>query len=268
MMNCQRKCSFDGCTTIIRARNTSGLCGPHYRQVHIKNPGSSRNRSGGLYLVKSSVVALHKSESGLSMAKIDKGPTSYAQQLARYIRDPSTIRARTMNEWGRAPTLDAIKGFIADHQAERDAFRAEADSLGEHEKDEADFVVRPWADVVNFDRAVRQEKKAAAEFVVPEFVTPTPRFGPLEITAGVAALMKCTVADIRGTSRNGYFVKARQVVCHVLRKRGLSYNQIGAWLNRDHTTIMHTLNRYEATANERLRWIASQFDRVGESEAA
>lgn len=231
--------------------------------------GAKPKRTGSIYLVNAQVSWLHKSESGLDEAKIGKGPTSYAQQLARYISDPSTIRARTLREWGQSPTMHAIQDFITAWKAERAAFKAEAESLGQHESDEADFTVRPWASVTSFNRAVQKEKLAAAKFVITDFTPPAPRFGPSEITAGIAKIMKCTVEDIRGDSKNRMFVKVRQVVCYVLRQRGFSFNQIGKWLNRDHSTIMYSVERFEKTADERLRWIANQFVRQNiESEAA
>lgn len=261
-------CGHDGCTTTIGARNKTGLCVVHYRQK-IMHDGAKPKRTGSIYLVNAQVTWLHKSESGLDVVQVEKGPTSYAKQLARYIRDPSTIRARTMNEWGKSPSIETIKGFITQWQAERAAFKAEADSLGQHDSDEADFTVRPWADAVRFDRALRKEKQSAVPFVVTDFTPPAPRFGPMEITAGVAKLMKCTVDDIRGRNKARHYVKARQVVCAVLRERGLSFTQIGTWLNRDHSTIMHAIDAFDEKASDHMRWVVSQFVRQDiECEAA
>jgi len=35
-------------------------------------------------------------------------PSGYAKHLAGYIRDPSTVRARTMEQFGKAPAIERI----------------------------------------------------------------------------------------------------------------------------------------------------------------
>ncbi len=43
-------------------------------------------------------------------------PLTYAQRLASYIRDPSTIRARTLDEFGRAPSLGECANLRARYE--------------------------------------------------------------------------------------------------------------------------------------------------------
>ena len=40
-------------------------------------------------------------------------PTAYAEHLASYIADPSTVRVRTLQAYGRAPSLDQCRKFRA-----------------------------------------------------------------------------------------------------------------------------------------------------------
>lgn len=260
------KCAHKNCIKQIDDRNASGMCRAHYRK-----PRETKKSRYDLE-VKGSVRILHSSNSGIDMVQIDKGPVNYAAQLARYIRDPSTIRARTINEWGRAPSLDAIKGFIADSQAQRDIFRAEVEGLGESDEDEVDFVVRPLAEVTRRQQADNERRNNVLHFTAPVFTDPAKPlecFKPSEIIAGVATLMKCAPDDITGTSQYNLHVRARTIVCHLLRQRGLSYPAIGRRINRDHTTVMTAVRRFEAKADDRMRDIASRFlPAVAESEAA
>lgn len=46
-------------------------------------------------------------------------PVAYATYLARYIADPSTIRVRTLEQFGRAPTLARCRKLREDYLAER-----------------------------------------------------------------------------------------------------------------------------------------------------
>lgn len=54
------------------------------------------------------------------------------------------------------------------------------------------------------------------------------------------------IARILGPSRVRPVVEARQLVCHVLRRHGMSYPQIGKVIGRDHTTVIHSVRAVEA----------------------
>lgn len=256
-------CAHDQCARQIDVRNITGMCGKHSR---------GRKKSGFEREVTGSVRILHASNGGIDMDQIDKGPVNYAGQLARYIRDPSTIRARTMNEWGWSPSIEQIKELIAKRQAEREVFRAEVEGLGESDEDEADFFVRPTLNVNRRQRAENERRDNVLHFTQPVWVEPEIQpacFSSAEIINAVAKLMKVTVDDIKGTSRRHLFVRARTVVCHVLRQRELSLTAIGYFLNCDHSTVYTALRRFEQKADDRMRDIASRFLPVaGESEAA
>jgi chromosomal replication initiation ATPase DnaA len=57
----------------------------------------------------------------------------------------------------------------------------------------------------------------------------------------VAEAHYTTVAAIRGSARDRDTVDARRSVCFVLREHGLSSTQIGAKINRDHTSVLNLL---------------------------
>lgn len=53
--------------------------------------------------------------------------------------------------------------------------------------------------------------------------------------------------DIAGPYRYGFLMPARFALCKALRERGLSYPHIGRIMNRDHSTIIHAVERAEYT---------------------
>lgn len=224
-----------------------------------------------------SVTRLLRPGSGIDAEKLDRGPTDYAAQLARYIRDPSTIRARCMNEWGRAPSVGEIRALMANAARERSAYRREWEKLGENEADESDFCVRPTPFAIAEQQAAIKRAANTLPFnaeaiMARKSVAPADTFlTSTIIISKVARVMKLTAADITGPSRLAHISRARKVVAYVLRQRGLSYPQIAARMNRnDHTTARHMAMSFEAAADERMRWIAAQFApaALDESEVA
>lgn len=87
---------------------------------------------------------LHRAGGGIKRDRSEEGPLAYAVQLARYIKDASTIRAHVMNHYGRAPSLDRIKQLQADETAHARNYRRASEMLGMAEEAK-DFRVRPVA---------------------------------------------------------------------------------------------------------------------------
>ena len=52
-----------------------------------------------------------------------------------------------------------------------------------------------------------------------------------------------TVEDILGKSRFKHLVSVRRLCILMLRERGYSTPEIGRLMNRDHSTIVHALNK-------------------------
>ena len=68
--------------------------------------------------------------------------------------------------------------------------------------------------------------------------------GPMrEIVAQVSRETGVAVADIMGDSRNRNIASARQRAMFIGHERGLSTSQIGAYLSRDHTSVLHGIRR-------------------------
>lgn len=55
-----------------------------------------------------------------------------------------------------------------------------------------------------------------------------------------------TPSDITGARRSAGIVRARNLIAMVLFARGNSYSSISRFLNRHHTTIMHTADQFFA----------------------
>ena len=71
-----------------------------------------------------------------------------------------------------------------------------------------------------------------------------------------------TVEDILGKSRLKHLVAVRRLCIVMLRKRAYSTTEIGRLLNRDHSTIVHALNKPLDACNEMVvrLWLQQQKD--------
>lgn len=61
------------------------------------------------------------------------------------------------------------------------------------------------------------------------------------LVAEAARLFNTTSADIMSHSRFQPHVRPRWAVAYALHRRGVPYAEIGRWLDRDHTTIIHCI---------------------------
>lgn len=66
-----------------------------------------------------------------------------------------------------------------------------------------------------------------------------------ELIEAVASFFGFTTAEITGADRRITYIDARSVVAQILRLRGWSAGQIGRQLNRDHSTILNLLDKFE-----------------------
>jgi len=208
---------------------------------------------------------LHRPHGGINLERLQKGPMTYAGQLARYMRDPSKVRACTMNEWGRAPTLEQCRDLIEQAQAERDRYRSESDRLEPLDIDGADFK----ASATSFarDLQVRFERKAAQDIAVaepePEAVNDDPEpqrsYFLSETVENVCRAMKVSLSDVMGNARFKPIVRARHVVFYVLHQRGQSLAQIGRRMGCDHTSVMYAMRMWDEKATDNMRAVAAFF---------
>lgn len=173
-----------------------------------------------------------------------QGPSHMASRLATYIKDPSTIRAHVLNEYGRCPSLDYIKAEIAKHN------RPLRQDVGEPTD----------ADGVNYTPQgfERQKKEKKREWVPPPpTIMPWPKwFKPhgtrmpvSMIIKGVAFDFCVTPEQLISTTRSSSLVAARSVIARILRDRGHSFPVVGRLLGgRDHSTIMNSIRMFDIYA--------------------
>lgn len=203
-------------------------------------------------IVACATEALHKSEGGVRQLHAGAGASAYAREISRYISCPSTVRARTMEQFGSAPPLDRIKQMRALHVAQRETYRHISEGIGVDDRDAEHFRVRPllW-------RRMRPATHVAPLLPPPQGTEP-PKLVP-EIIAGIAEAFGLTASDVTGPCRKRGFVLARQTCMYVLWRRGSSYNRAGEWLGRDHSSVIHGCRRFEVDATPAMWEIAERF---------
>ncbi len=177
------------------------------------------------------------SQSGLPEDQMGT-PQVYARRLSRYIADPSTVRVRTLDQFGKAPTLAVIRDM-----------RQRWLKLVEQRATEQDI----------FDRPVPpQPVLKLVEAEVPEAPTPAPAPNPTPVAArsfllrtaadvidACADVCDVTHGEIVGTMRLKEIVRARNLAAAVLRARGNSLPKVGALLGgRDHSTVVNAIDRF------------------------
>ena len=69
----------------------------------------------------------------------------------------------------------------------------------------------------------------------------------LAIIKEVAEAYGVTTDDLRSKSRIARFADARAVACYLLhRHTTMSTTEIGMWLHRDHSSVLHSIRKVEA----------------------
>lgn len=206
-------------------------------------------------------------------------PVSYAKHLASYIKDPSTIRAHVKTEYGRAPSVDVIRkiqaelrktdrvdGYQLCESRYRPLFKcghpetednivlsmngidkcrqceeAKAKALAEREQKRRAILKQKMEQ----ERAIREALESVKIQKTLQVILETPpsdrpRLGT-EVIRRVAEMFKVTPQDIVGKARHRILIDARCAVALILRERGLSYPQIGRFMDRDHSTVIHNV---------------------------
>ena len=200
-------------------------------------------------------------------------PTSYASHLAKYISDPSTIRARTLDQFGSAPPVSAIREmrakltkpvnrigihtgrFRCGHPRthENTVWLANDNDVclqcrGEKQREE--FERRKVIEAQREAEKARKLREAELQIKAANVRRVGAR-PPVtdELLVDVAQAYMLTVADLLGPSRLPLIVRARSVVARVLAEGGMSKPNIARRLNKAcHSTIIHMLNTWDARA--------------------
>lgn len=227
-------------------------------------------------------------------------PVQYAKHLASYLTDPSTIRARVKDEFGRAPSVDIIRkireeqvkssklfaGYRTSDYRYRPLFKCGhpetedniviglngIDKCRQCEEEKARIVKQREAERREVLRRQLEQEKAVREAarrvdiektlqtVLLDPPTNRPRLGT-EVIRLVAEMFKMDPADIIGKDRRTIYVDARCAVVLIMRERGLSYPQIGRFMDRDHSSIVN-LTRNLAKRIERNPLILVALERL------
>lgn len=169
----------------------------------------------------------------VGLKTFDHSPLAYAKRLASYINCATTVRARTIDEFGYAPSLTHIEGMI---QRRREKSR-QADNDDMPEAEGPRFLVPKLA---NVNLAVRR----------------TPR----EVITGIAKEFGVTYEQMIQKDRRPRICRIRNICAYVLKERGNSYPMVGKFLGgRDHSTIINAYRNFLSEANDKHRRIAAQF---------
>lgn len=174
-----------------------------------------------------------------------------ARRLVRYIADVSRVRALVMNEYGRAPSRDAIAALRAEHERRLAMLRAAVGEpiapfrrQGEPVRRIAGVRIRLPEDAASKNGAARDG--AAGKALSPLATGAMVAAGWLDLAHAVAARHRLTVADLTGPGREKRLVRVRTLLCALLVARGASRAQVGRWLGgRDHSTICAALHNWE-----------------------
>lgn len=206
-----------------------------------------------------------------------RSPIEYAERLARYINDPSTIRARTLNQFGSAPSIEKCRELRAAASVtniipiEKRGVRPF--KCG-HDRSDDNCLLLESGNVVcricdddrsaRVERQVREAQARAAELEVQltalreanrraeelrkqidDESAPRRTFVStkdiIRLAANVAGI---TVAEMMGPGRSTKFVQARFAVYLVSQERGLSTPEIGRRVGgRDHSSVLHGIAR-------------------------
>lgn len=157
-------------------------------------------------------------------------PASYAKRLAGYISDPSTIRVRTLEQFGRAPTIERIKSY----QQEIKRLRSiPHNSLQAPKYDGTKIDWKPK------DEPVQKEIEAEAPLIFSLPPWKLAGHDAVAVITMVAGSFGLSYGEIVGHSRAQYIVRVRALIATLLVERGNSLPQVGRWMRRDHSTVSH-----------------------------
>lgn len=211
--------------------------------------------------------ALHKPETGVCENRIAGSSRSYASELARYIRCPSTIRARVLDQFGYAPSLAECRNMREKRVAEREQYRLRSDAIETLPQDRHDFRVRGLVKIPRRSRALTP-LAIGEEEELPEnapIATASPAVLPSEIIMEIAKAFGIQASDILGKSRKRKIMLARRTVMFILRERGNSFPNVGRHLGGvDHATVIHGHREFCARASDAMRLIAARYLPIGD----
>lgn len=222
---------------------------------------SFANHPLGLPITYAAKLVRRHSDVGFILAQLDReyGPhnvtrAQVAEMRAKIDNDNQRARQRYLVEVELALKAEPVKTsaqIAADKRAKELAEREEAQRRAKRREIERKASQR--ARLNRHFEAVRaldgKVNPAFEPFTVPEII------------ACIAWHMGVEPSDIIGDRRHEKTVLARNVVAYVLVKHGNSSSQVGKWINRDHSSVLHAIKNFEKNATDKMRAIAARYTR-------
>lgn len=155
---------------------------------------------------------------------IPETPLAYAKKLVTYISDPSTVRVRVLEWFGRAPKLEKIQELRAQHEeAVKRRYPQDADSWYEDDEPRLRNGQRPDA-----YRVSEQD---------------------IALISEMARFFGLTYDDIVGDSRKRYVQDARIAIVSILVEMGCTYLRAAILVGRsEHSTSRRAYKRLPMAA--------------------
>ena len=183
-------------------------------------------------------------------------PQTYAKHLAGYISDPSTIRVRVMEHFGRAPSLKDCAAYRAEAVRPKWTRVAAKDFACGHSRDLDNVIYTDTGtERCATCRAAYQARQHIKRIKLrkppdnPAIIVPTRSPFPADIVKDVAQAFGLPVVEMVSPNRTGHYTRARMVAARLMRDRNYSLPRIARCLGRtDHSTALNMLQRYEPLA--------------------
>lgn len=181
-----------------------------------------------------------------------KSPEELARRFASYMRDPSTIRARVKEHFGRAPSVEECRRILDRVRNPTRGPRVKSYFYErfrcDHERTEENAILMENGEVFcrtcHLEKREKEQAKAAQKPTIPASVNPGPMVQPVFVMKEVARRFNVTVDELTGPRRERVYVNARSVVVKLLRERNLSFSRVGFYLKRDHASIKYLAKTY------------------------
>lgn len=191
--------------------------------------------------------------SGFDVLSDEPGHWGYAKRLSRYITDPSTVRVRTIEQFGIAPPVDVIRTMRAEWLAtiKRRAHAIATYGMAGERRRAEERSARVTVTAPKRGPVLRLVQPTGVMITQPD-PTPVAAKGFLLHTATEvidACADACGVShgELIGTMRQPEYTRARNLCAAVLRARGNSLSSIGRLIgDRDHSTILNSIRRFFA----------------------
>ncbi len=216
------------------------------------------------------------------MIDYSPSPEAYASNLARYISNPSTIRARTLEWWGRAPSVERCKALRDKHVQKvsfgesREIYKAYKGNFqcGHERSEENSHWLETGTQVCKTCRRERmaeaqrrsREKKRKDREAIERILKAEKKLAERkrreseaeyrkerlnsvfvnELVAKVCDVFCCSQEDFYGRKRSKHLVIARSVFVRLMRDREASYPQIQRRLRmKCHTSAINLNSRFD-----------------------